>query len=71
MGKGNTVKWPYGLDKKSFVFHSFLSRMFDWYLMSKMRVECSEFSANFVGSLCVYLPYRTIGHERENCTWKI
>jgi len=32
--------------------------MFDWYLMSKMRVECLEFSANFFGSLCVSsLPY--------------
>ena len=72
MGKGNTVKlivFPtlpgIGLDKKSFVSHvrlvSFflcLSRMFDWYLMSKMRVECLEFSANFFGSLCVSsLPY--------------
>ena len=41
-----------------FLFFLCLSRMFDWYLMSKMRVECLEFSANFFGSLCVSsLPY--------------
>jgi len=57
--------------------------MFDWFLFFFVWAECSIGiwwvkcvwnARNLVRTSLVpfvYLPYRTIRHERENCTWKI